>query len=233
MFWPPEPPAFSPPYAPLRGDSVEVAGWAIEPDHDGSHLAKFHVYRAQVSEGPGGQRHVGRPRFDGEFRGYRTPRPDVEAAFPQFGSENGFRRRLTVPHGTWQLCLYAINEGEGEVNDLLGCKEVIVDRNPFGALDVVTATGGSGVRVEGWAIEPDRNWYPPEVHIYVDGVGAAIIKWGTPRPDVKAAFPAYGLHHGFGWDGTVSPGTHRICAYAIHETGGDRNTELGCRTVTV
>jgi len=101
--------------------------------------------------------------------------------------------------------------------------------SPFGSLDVVTGNTGS-VRVQGWAIDPDTV-SPVQVHVYVDGASLATTA-GVVRPDVGAAFPAYGDGHGYDVTLGAAPGAHRVCAYAIN-VGAGANTALGCRNVSV
>ena len=126
------------------------------------------------------------------------------------------------------MCAYAINVASGG-NALLGCRDVVTTGPPFGSLDVVTAGAGS-VRVQGWSIDPDTA-APVSVHVYVDGAVLATVA-EVDRPDVGAAFPAYGAAHGYDVTLGATPGNHRVCAYAI-DTGAGANTELGCRTVSV
>ena len=60
---------------------------------------------------------------------------------------------------------YAINPVNNGNNPLVGCK--FVNTNPFGNLDGVTRQS-NGVRVNGWALDPDVATSIP-VHVYVDG----------------------------------------------------------------
>jgi hypothetical protein len=69
------------------------------------------------------------------------------------------------------------------------------------------------------------------VHIYVDGAGRAVRAAGN-RPDVGAAFPAYGTGHGFDASVAAGPGAHQVCAYAINVRAGS-NQLLGCRVAVV
>ena len=97
---------------------------------------------------------------------------------------------------------------------------------PFGNLDGVTRTQGEA-HVSGWAIDPDLTG-PIDVHVYVDGVIAAIGTANGARPDVGAVFPGWGANHGYDIPVRVGPGEHRICAYAINRGAGLNNPSLGC-----
>jgi subtilisin family serine protease len=101
---------------------------------------------------------------------------------------------------------------------------------PFGSLDLAGPTPGAVV-VAGWAIDPETS-APIAVHVYVDGVGTAVVADGS-RPDVDAAY-GYGAQHGFYAPVPVAGGTHAVCVYAINAVGtAGANAGLGCRYVTV
>ena len=52
-------------------------------------------------------------------------------------------------------------------------------------------------------------------------------------PDVGTYYPYAGSAHGFSWSGTLEPGSHLVCVYAINEGNGTTNPRIGCQTVTV
>jgi hypothetical protein len=99
--------------------------------------------------------------------------------------------------------------------------------NVIGFLDAV-GPGDGGVRVSGWAIDPDTR-EPITVRITIDGAPAAEARADVNRPDVAAAHPAAGPAHGFD---LVLPrptnGRWQVCATGIDvQTRGA--TLLGCR----
>lgn len=103
--------------------------------------------------------------------------------------------------------------------------------NPFGNVDTVTPTFG-GVRVRGWAIDPDTT-SPIRVHVYIDGVGRASVLASGARTDVARAYPGSGANHGFNVVvNGVASGTRSVCVYGI-SVGAGGNTRLGCRSVAV
>ena len=104
-------------------------------------------------------------------------------------------------------------------------------KSPIGGMNLVAADSGE-IRVQGWTIDPDTA-APVAVHVYVDGVGAAITTANINRPDVGAAYPGYGNNHGIDVLVAASTGTHRVCVYAINVAGGSGNTELGCDSITI
>lgn len=103
--------------------------------------------------------------------------------------------------------------------------------NPRGNLDVVAA--GIGVRVQGWAHDPDLSSSIP-VHVYVDGTFAGVLEAERSRPDVAAAIPGVGPNHGFDGSFRVGAGLHQVCAYAINGGAyGFTNPLVGCRSVLI
>jgi len=100
--------------------------------------------------------------------------------------------------------------------------------SPIGNVESVRG-GIGGVTVSGWAIDPDST-APIDVHVYVDGVGSRTSA-NLSRPDVGAAYPAFGAAHGFSATVPVSSsGTHSVCVYGINVLGGT-NTLYGCSNV--
>jgi hypothetical protein len=191
---------------------VRVAGWALDADTVAPSVV--HVY------------------VDGVFTSTASAaeaRDDVASAFPGWGSARGFDLLVPVGDGRHVVCVYAIDAGPSAPNSLLGCRTASRDGAPFGAVDAITGTFG-GVRVAGWAIDPDTS-ASIDVHVYVDRAGGSLTA-DASRPDVAAVFPSYGSRHGYDRLVAASPGSHRVCLYAIDSAAG-ANTTLGCRTVTV
>lgn len=101
--------------------------------------------------------------------------------------------------------------------------------SPSGYLDEVTIVDG-GVKVRGWAYDPDAPDGRLTVGVYVDRKLVDVISTGAKRPDVTAVF---GRGATAGFDATVevagvAPGT-LVCASAAN-AGPGMNSLLGCRT---
>lgn len=101
--------------------------------------------------------------------------------------------------------------------------------SPSGHLDEVTIVDG-GVKVRGWAYDPDAPDGRLTVGVYVDQKLVDVISTGAKRPDVTAVF---GRGATAGFDATVkvagvAPGT-LVCASAAN-VGPGTNSLLGCRT---
>lgn len=210
----------------LAGFTLTVAGWAVDSDQR-RRPAAIHVYDT---------------RADGSVTGYVLPgpavaRPDVAAAYPGVGPNQGFRNTIRVTGGgSHRACAYAINV-DGGGNSLLGCRNYATPL-PLGSLDEVTAAGPGAVRVRGWSADPDVPGRSIQNHVYVigpDGVtrGHAGILGNRNRPDVAAVFPALGAKHGFMATVPAPSGVSTVCAFAISVRAPATNPSIGCRTVTV
>jgi SpoIID/LytB domain protein len=189
-------------------DGVQVAGWAIDPDVTDPIDVHVYVDGAGVALNANGDR------------------PDVGAAFAGSGNAHGFNALVRAAPGNHRVCLYAINV-RGGGNSLLECRTVFVPSNPFGNIDVV-ASGAGGLRVAGWAIDPNTA-EPIDVHVYVGPAGTAVHA-DRPRPDLAGPFPSAGTAHGF--DTTVAGASGQsVCVYAIN-SGPGANVLLGCRAAS-
>ena len=192
---------------------VTVQGWAIDPDTTGP--VSVHVYVDDVYAGQG-------------VAG--LPRPDVGQAYPGAGPDHGYSVTVPVSPGSHNVCVYAINVGNGVTNSRLGCVTVVAG-NPFGSLDLNDPTAG-GVNVVGWAIDPDQLSAPIDVQLRLDGTAVATVTADQARPDVGAAYPAAGPNHGFATTIVASPGVHTVAAVALN-AGPGTNQLLASRTVEV
>jgi hypothetical protein len=194
-----------------NASSITVSGWALDPDT--TEPTQVHVYMDGV----------------GHVVSADRSRPDVAAAYNR-GDRHGFTVTLDAAPGRHDLCVHAINTVAGP-NRLLTCTSVVVSSSvapPFGVIDAVVPTS-SGVTVSGWTIDPDTD-APTDVHVYIDGVGAAV-RADQSRPDVAAAFRR-GDEHGYTYSRPLAPGPHSMCVHAIN-TGPGGHTLLGCRSFTV
>lgn len=199
--------------ASAQPGGVRLTGWTIDADTQSP--TQVHVY------------------VDNAFAGLGTAggtRPDVYSAFPWAGANHGFQIDVGAAPGTRNVCAWAINIGPG-AHTFLGCRSVVVpDGNPFGHFDSAARSSGGGVRVAGWAIDPNTV-NAVEVHAYVNGTFVGAFSAGTSRSDVGAAFPAFGANHGFDtivWD---PGGPLQVCLFAINVGPGSTNPLLGCRSV--
>ncbi len=83
---------------------VQVSGWALDPDTTAPLVIDVLADGVQVGTVTASD-----------------PRPDVEAAFPRWGSARGFSARFDVPHNTVKVCLRAKDATTGPATDL-GCR---------------------------------------------------------------------------------------------------------------
>ncbi len=185
--------------------SVQVLGWAFDRDNDPS-ATRVDVY----VDG------VGTPVMADAYR------PDVAAGFG-VGVMHGLVVNVPASPGTHSVCAYAINQGPAAGNPLVACASVFVPQAPVGRLDLARDVTG-GVRVTGWALDPDTAAQAITVHVYVDGRFAAMVPADVARPDVAQALGVT-LDHGYR---AVVPAGAQVCTYGIDTTGQAVNTLLGC-----
>ncbi|MEV7972536.1 hypothetical protein [Cellulomonas sp. NPDC089187] len=195
------------------GNSITVAGWAIDRDTPSSALG-IHVY------------------VDGKYAGNGTAnatRQDVHNAY-QLGANHGFNFSVPATPGAHQVCVFAIDANGGN-NPQLGCRDITVaNQVPIGSFDMLTAGTGT-MTVAGWAIDPDTT-APIKVHVYVDGVYSLQGTADVSRPDVGAAY-GKGSLHGYSLSLNATAGAHSVCVYALDSAHQANNRQLSCRTVTV
>lgn len=190
---------------------LRVAGWALDPDADAA--TAVHVY----------------VNGRGVARLADVPRADVSAFFGHAGP-SGFDLDLPADAGRNQVCVAAINApGTAGGNRWLSCQDVWVSSgSPFGSVDLV-ANGSGGIRVAGWAADPDTD-APLDVHVYVGSAGVATVA-DRDRPDVAAA-TGWSATRGFDVTVPTGRGTHQVCVAAINAAGTPgAATWLTCRTV--
>lgn len=197
-----------------RSGVATVHGWTLDPDTTSPIVVHVYADGARVALPVAGGR-----------------RDDVGAAFPAYGAAHGFSAPVPLGHGTHDICVYAINQGFGDVNPLLGCRRVEVNLDPRGSLDAVTVANGR-VTVAGWALDPEVT-APIDVHVWVDGTRAAALPASGSRLDVAAAYPGMGAGHGFAVSVVVPHGSHTVCVFAINVGGGATNPRLGCASTVL
>ncbi|MBO1750951.1 hypothetical protein J4G33_03955 [Actinotalea sp. BY-33] len=192
------------------GGSLRLRGWALDPDTDDSIDVRITV--------------------DGTVMSTMTAaaaRADVERVHGR-GPLHGFTYEQDAAPGDYQVCAEAL-DATTKVARQLGCRTVTVNGAPFGHVDSVTGLTGE-IRARGWAIDPNTN-DPIRVHVHIDGSPARSVLANIRRDDVERAHQRGPLH---GYDTRVpaAPGSRNVCLYGI-DVQRERNTLLGCRTVTV
>jgi hypothetical protein len=110
--------------------------------------------------------------------------------------------------------------------DWFGSTRSDLANRPFGTIDQVEAYPG-GVRVRGWAIDPDT---AGSIQVRVSLAGAiTTLTADADRPDVGAAYPESGSRHGFDSRIPVTTGgSGQVCLTAVN-TGPGSDVGFGCR----
>ncbi len=192
------------------GGGVRVRGWAVDADVNGPIDVQVYV---------GGNVATITANVD---------RPDLASTLGSYGTAHGFDAIVASPPGNQTVFLVGVNDNG--VNPLIALKPVtVLSGSPFGSLDLAQAGPGS-VRVGGWVLDPDVNT-PIPVHVYVDGVGSAIVA-DQSRADLGTVFPGYGPAHAFNALIPAPAGWHKVDVYGIDVGPGD-NRLIGSRMVLV
>jgi hypothetical protein len=136
------------------------------------------------------------------------------------GTVDGMHFEINVPPGSAELTALVRRIGGGF-------------SDPIGVLDAVTFQGGTSVRVQGWAFDPDQPATAISIAIYVDGVGVGWFPTGRSRPDVNSAYKISG-QHGFDVPLKLAAGSpHTVTVYAINVAGGTNNPVIGTGTASM
>ena len=105
-----------------------------------------------------------------------------------------------------------------------------VAADPVGEVTTWTPTA-RGVRVEGWALDPDTEG-AVIVRVKAGAQLAARITTDRRSDDAAARHPGWGSVHGFEVDVALPAGEHDICV-AVNNVGPGAHRTIACRTVAV
>lgn len=102
---------------------------------------------------------------------------------------------------------------------------------PFGALEAAVDAGSGSIRVRGWAVA-NSDYQRAGIRIFLDTDfvyhGVAELE----RPDVRWAYPQFGLNTGYDVTIKAPPGKRLVCAWGVDRRNG-RTTLLGMREIVV
>lgn len=101
---------------------------------------------------------------------------------------------------------------------------------PVGGIDGISVDPGGGVLIWGWGTDPDANG-PIDVRVIVDGRSNSIGPTKETGPFPEPVLPGY-LHGFFGWNTTLTRGTHRLCVTLVN-VGPGADASVGCKTATI
>lgn len=207
--------------ATVKGTTVAVTGWALDPDQPKVPLGVTATVDGQYVAAVGMKSNA---------------RPDVSKAMSA-GPDQGYSFSVTLPNGAHTLCVNAANVGPGGPQTV-ACAPVqigptaaqIQAQSPVGALQVAQPLNSNTISVRGWATDPNNKNYPLSVVAYVDGSSLATGQATLSRPDL-ANNPAAGSHSGFAVNVGVSSASHIVCIWAVN-IGIGVNKSLGCAPVS-
>ncbi|MFT3944992.1 MAG: hypothetical protein QM705_14370 [Ancrocorticia sp.] len=211
--------------------TITFGGWAFDHDAPSTSLG-IHLYIGGPAGSAGAEFHTGITSVH---------RPDVAAAFPGAGTNQGFDISVvTGKRGRQKVYVYAINLPAGN-NPLIGTADVTVgDPNPFGNLDSVVSPGVGKIKVAGWTFDPNAPKSPVVLHAYVGGPSGTgefhdLGATNVLREDIPLKYPQTSPNQGFDvtFD-TNKRGRQVVHVYALNVSGtpGD-NVLIGSSTVTI
>ncbi len=195
---------------------ARLVGWTIDPDRpQGDTQVAVFVDGAFAGTFPTDQR-----------------RPDIGQGYQGFGDLHGFDITVPTTPGRHLFEVWSVNDGGASQPVQLASRSLTIETGaPVGSFDWVLRAPG-GVRVLGWALDPDRA-DPVEIHVYVDDVYAGQGIANQSRPDVGQRYPAYGNNYGFDITVPAPIGTRRVTLDAINQGPGAPYSTLGTLTAQV
>lgn len=140
------------------------------------------------------------------------------------------RAALSNLYGTGNGCSSYGNRNFWRLyTDWFGSPTEAPGKSPIGNFDLAAAAS-DGVRIRGWAADPDAWKTPLYMWVTVNGKGQHVYA-NKSRPDVGRAVPSAGAKHGFDTVIKTPSGTNTVCITA-HNLGGGGHKSLGCKSVS-
>jgi hypothetical protein len=148
---------------------------------------------------------------------------------PTAGTNHGFVGSVTLPPGTYPVCVWAGNSAGGAAS--IGCQTVTVLAVPPVQSHIDSITTGTGtISVAGWAVWPDKLTTSVNMAIQIDASWYDMTA-NSSNAAAATAVPGAGTGHGFSQSQAFTKGTHQVCIWAGLSGGGA--VDLGCQIVTV
>ena len=196
----------------LHGRYLTITGWAVDPNALGTPLGiVFYLDGTRLSS------------VDSSI--YRG---DIDQHFHATG-DHGFSKTLTLPDGTNQVCVHALNVGPGQ-ETRIGCRTVPLSGSPLVGFSTISQHGNIAT-FTGWAFDYDA----PGSELYatagIGGIYAARVRTTVLRPDIDTALHGTGTH-GFTLDVPLPAGTTTVCVGASN-IGPGSPVRIGCHTFVV
>ncbi|MGN6606567.1 MAG: fibronectin type III domain-containing protein [Jatrophihabitans sp.] len=141
---------------------------------------------------------------------------------------HGFDLTYAVPPsqftpGARNICVVGVNAGAYGHDRTVACSSTTLNYNPVQAIQTTTQ-GSGGVKVTGWAVDPDTTT-PINVVLTVDG----------RSPSTVAASGANKAHAGHGFSALLPAGngSHKVCATGVNVLAGAGPVTPACTQVTL
>jgi hypothetical protein len=192
---------------------IRVRGWVRDPDT---------INPTDVS--------IAAPDF---YRRIRADRPEILGTgsdFPPEAAGHGFELLLPfTTNGSYDITVTAENDRGGLGMTLFSSAVFRRTGVSYGEVELYDADAPGGVRVKGWAIDPDTT-EPLDITVKV-GDSRSTIAADLRRDDIAARFAGTGTSHGFDAVVPMAPGAATVCVYSMNKFDSalaDDSTRLGC-----
>lgn len=152
-------------------------------------------------------------------------RPDVAKTHPSAGALHGFDVTRTLAEGIHTVRIVAGNIDLGSDRTMAN-RSVRLNFTPSASMVSLTATS-TGVRAQGWAIDPDTT-QPIKARLTAAGTTSKLATANHQGPR-GAQYPG----RNFGEYLTLRSGTHTVCAVGVNVLYGTHDSAASCRTITL
>ena len=198
----------------VAGSAVTVSGWSLYP----SALASSSALAVQVGS-------------SWYAMSANLPSAAAEAAVPGAGPNHGFSQAVTVPPGSYSVCIW-VAELAGTTT-LIGCKPATVAPAPAPIQSFVQpmTTAVGTISVAGWSVWTNSLASSVPLAVQIDSVWTGFTA-NQPSAAAETAVPGAGPNHGFAATVATSVGAHTVCVWATLPAAGGA-VQLACQTVVV
>ena len=195
----------------LTDQGIRIRGWVVDPDTTDAVSVRIKSGETVLARAAANVAGVSAPGYEG------------------YGSSRGIDVVVPLAPGVQTVCVAANNVGAG-ANRTLGCATVTpTGGSPYGAVTGWEPTP-TGVRISGWAIDPDTTG-AATVRVKSGDTTLARAIADQPVAALATSHVAFGTAHGFSVEVHIGPASQELCI-AVNNLGVGSNRTIGCKAVT-